>query len=99
MIGAPPRSLAAAPGEIIVQFKDGIPSNTRHAVFNHLGARLKRHGYRDVFDVVTVRGQSAFNAALARLRRTPGVVAAEPNYYVTASDVNDTFFKPYQWSY
>src|ERR1051326_157310 len=52
-VGEPPRAFPAAPGEIIVQFKDGTPSNTRSSVLSRLGTRLKRHGYRNAFEVVT----------------------------------------------
>jgi serine protease len=88
----------AAPGEILVQFDRGFAPTGRRVALDRIGARFRRRGYLNTFEVVSVPAGKSFDAALARLRRTPGVRIAEPNYYVYASAaVNDPFFRPYQW--
>jgi serine protease len=89
----------AAPGEILVQFDRNFAPTGRRVALDRIGARFRRRGYLNTFEVVSVPAGQSFDAALARLRRTPGVKIAEPNYYVYASaTVNDPFFRPYQWN-
>lgn len=89
----------AAPGEILVQYDRNFAPTGRRVALDRVGARFRRRGYLNTFEVVSVPPGKSFDAALARLRRTPGIRIAEPNYYVYASAVvNDPFFRPYQWN-
>jgi len=102
---APPRPAAtppprAAPGEILVQWDSWFAPARRRLTMDRIGAKFRRRGYRNTFEVLALPPGRTVDAAITLLRRTPGVRIAEPNYYVFSSAaVNDPYFKPYQWNF
>lgn len=70
------------PGEVIVQFQDGVTPAARDALLRRLGMRVKRSlGGQNAY-LVTILDGSSVPEALARLRAQPEVRHAEPNRIV-----------------
>jgi subtilisin family serine protease len=99
MLGEP-RTLDAR-GELLVKFQDGVSTAARNRSKRQAGGerRLKKigaHGARDIELIKLKPGQSVSDA-VARLKKDPNVLIAEPNYRFEAlSQPNDPAFAE-QW--
>lgn len=77
--GQPPAQADHVPGEVIVQFQDGVSPAARDALLERLGMRVKRSlGGQNAY-VVTIVDGSSVAEAIARLKAQPEVRRAEPN--------------------
>jgi thermitase len=84
-------------GEVIVKFKDGVPSSEKAKVHKQFGATLvKRNHSKDVgYDLLKVKN---VEQAIKALEKNPNVVYAEPNYIVQAVwTPNDTYYLSHQY--
>ena len=85
------RSTKAVVGEIIVKLVGASPSEA-------LGGQATPLPFLDTY-LVHVPASSDLSAEVSRLRATPGVVAASPNYLVTKTTTpNDALYGTYQWN-
>jgi subtilisin family serine protease len=83
------------PGEVLVQFSAGATAFQRNAIVVDRGAsRIRRFETLDIDHLRLPAGLSV-EAALAALKATPGVVAAQPNYIrraIQTAPPNDPFW-------
>ena len=90
-VAAQPRTPRSVAGQILVKFAPGANANARAAVHRAGGGRvLTEIPGRDIALVAVTQGDE--QAALARYRRNPNVVYAEPDYirFIPEPAVHDT---------
>jgi subtilisin family serine protease len=83
----------SAPAGVVVVFELGVPSSQRAAVRSRAHARAVRTLGRERFQLLRPAPGQSVDAAVAELRRSPAVAAADPNVTFEPSSIaNDSRF-------
>jgi subtilisin family serine protease len=99
-VGFQGERLEYVPGEVIVKFRYGVSKSIRQSALNAVGAevreRIVTQAMRAAGDnegLTVMRVPASVHEAINALRQSPGVVYAEPNYYVYHNATsNDPFY-------
>lgn len=86
------------PGEVLVQYREGVSASTRSAVRRRVGATLEEKVVPHVELLRTPAGESVEETVEA-LERRPEVEIAQPNFIYSVSETipNDPLFSDHQW--
>ncbi|HET8948036.1 MAG TPA: S8 family serine peptidase, partial [Candidatus Polarisedimenticolia bacterium] len=84
-------------GEILVKFRSGTPAAERGALRLDLAGTTRRR-FASGAELWRLGAGVGVPEALARLKQTPGLQYAEPNYLLRAAKTPDDPFFPIQWA-
>jgi serine protease len=88
---------AESTGEVLVKFREGVPSFRQWQILGVNGARVARTHRGWGYTVLRPRWGATEWETIRALRSRWEVAVAEPNYLASAADA-DPYFYPYQWN-